>query len=459
MTDTSERYTPLTVLADADRPVPAAFEWRAADFTGGRVSLGYWQRGDMGRDIQPLAAARRVKRLHDYECLYRGDWSPLGLQPREAAVRGDEFARIADTYAALLMAFPPVLAPSLPDEFDADTLTIALTEAVADLVRYGTAILYPSEGRVERLDPRYWYPDMGTARAAYIHAEQVASEDGREQREHIVNVTLFEGDTERRTYWRSPDGRRFGEQLAVDEGYEDAGEFIPQVVAIPPLTDGYWGTSLFERMVHTVAELTRRASGAGNILRRHEQPRVKASRSPDAGPPIFTGSEQQAQLVFDRAQLDEAYDADVIVPMYPYTDIEYMSYDGQLAASFNQRESLRDELAAITGIPTALYGVLRGGGIPSGTALRATYARAFAQVELIHSVLIPKVRRALALATDGQEFTIEWANPLDELSVSRIEQVSAPTPEAAREQDAIQTGRPEPDAPRIFGPNNGDGDE
>ena len=74
------------------------------------------------------------------------------MNPQERLVMGSEFQRVADTYALLLMAYPPAFT-GLADDFDTDGLLTAINEARVgpDPLWHCAPLLVPS-GR-----PRPWW--------------------------------------------------------------------------------------------------------------------------------------------------------------------------------------------------------------------------------------------------------------------------------------------------------------
>lgn len=406
----------------------SAFVWPRIDYTDSRVNIGYWQNPNF--DITPPVASSRVNRLRAYESMYRGDYTPLGLPNGEGSVHASEFSQVADAYAALMLAFPPQFDPPLPDDFDMAELVTVLIGVIVDMTRYGFGLLYAEpqrgnqRGRLRRLDPIYWHPDYDSddqPRAAYAQVRPVLRIDGQTAINTEAAITVFWGGSELYVYAQGTSEFSMSRTGEVEAPVmRDA--FPVQVCAVPPLLDGYWGTSLYDGMVPMVAELTRRASGASTILRGHEAPHIVPKRDANAGAPFPYTEDGKADIEVLAADLDDQTASNkqkFIIPPPGYDALEYLTWDGRLEASFRQREMAEDRLASITGLPSALFGVLRGGGIPSGTALRATFAGAYARMEMLKSILVPRLTAALELAGAGKH-VIEWPNALDELSTVRV---------------------------------------
>ena len=438
-----DRIIDLAQLAKA-----RAIEWKAADFRHTYIALAYWYGNN--RSLDPLGAKARRDRLWAYEKLYRGDYSPLGMDASEHMVSGSEFARVADTFTRLLMAYPPSF-EGLADEFDVDELLTALNHVVLDIVRYGTGLLYsfPSAGEglpggVLRLDPLWWFPSAPRA-GAYVMVDPVLPEDGSTPTSASVGIQTFtplpvgDGTIEERLFGTSPDTYTFsalrasdGEMPQTTIAHED---YPVQTCALPPVVDG-WGMSTFEGMVRLVAELSRRMSTTSAILTRHASPHLQAVRDDRAGEYVHVrDAEGRAEMEITTAMLDEQTRQSVILPPNGITRMEYLTWDGNLEGSFRQRESILDEIAAVTALPTALYGIIRGGQVPSGASLRRQYAMTHTTIEALQTMLIPKIQKAIALAGGGDEVVITWLNPLDQLDVMRVEQ-GAPD----EEDEDIRTG-------------------
>lgn len=438
-----DTFLPLALWAGLSPSVRRPFTWDPPKLEGQRISLLYWT--DLaGKDIEPEAAKPRINRFKAYDQLYSGDWQPLNMQTWESSVRVNSFARVTDSYVNLIMAKAPMFEPELPDEFDRAMLTSAIAAIIADLTRYGTAILYPSENMVERLDPRCWYPAVGDEQAAYVWKEPAPSVDGKKTDAMFVNVTVFDQETETGQLAYSQRGDRFTSVYEMDEMVRYEEMFIPQVISVPPLVDDYWGTSIYEGMVHIVAEQTRRASGAGDILRNHERPRLKLKLKAGAeqssfGPP----EERQKRLLVDQVQLDEQYQNDILSPLAPYEDVELMVYNAQMEGNFKQRELMQEMESSVTGLPLSFLGVLSRGVLPSGNALRAQLAMAHARIEMYHSLITPALVNALKIAT-GMDFVVTWDNPIDDLSTVQVAQVPMDEDDEEDEaaEDAIQDTSP-----------------
>ena len=420
-----------------------AIEWKAADFRHTYIALAYWY--GTNRSLDPPGAKARRDRLWAYEKLYRGDYSPLGMDPHEHMVSGSEFARVADTFTRLLMAYPPSF-EGLDDEFEVDEMLDALNHVVLDVVRYGTGLLYSfppigegTPGGVRRLDPLWWFPAAPRA-GAYVMVNPILPEDGSVPTTASVGVQTFNEGFEERLFGTSPDTYNFSALGASADGelprttieHED---YPIQTCALPPLVDG-WGMSTFEGMVRLVAELSRRMSTTSAILTRHASPHLQAVRDDRSGEYVHVrDAEGRAEMEITTAMLDEQTRQSVILPPNGITRMEYLTWDGNLEGSFRQRESILDEIAAVTALPTALYGIIRGGGVPSGASLRRQYAMAHTTIEALQTMLIPKLQQAIALAGGGDEVVITWLNPLDQLDVMRVEQ-GAPD----EEDEDIRTG-------------------
>ena len=409
-----------------------AFAWNAPSFADGFVNVNYWRGSN--RLLVPPNAYARVKRLGEYEQLYRGDLAPLSMNGGETFVSGSEFARVANTFTRLLMAYPPAFR-GVDAEFDLDGLLSALFEVVLDVVRYGTGLLYsyppvPATdltpavaGGVGRLDPRYWFP-AGADAGAYVLTTPLLPVDGQLTQERTVGIQIMNGAAEERVYGHSPDGVNFSALQPIEGELPKTlirhADYPVQTCALPPITDG-WGTSMYEGMVRLAAELSRRMSSTSRILTRHAAPHLQAVRDDRAGNYVpVRGPDGRSELVLTNAKLDEDTQQNAFIPPAGVTRVEYLTWDGNLEASFRQREAIQDEIAAVTALPSALYGVTRGGQVPSGTSLKRQYAMTFATIEALQTMLIPRLQKAIGLAGGGDDVRIEWLNPVGELDITAV---------------------------------------
>ena len=178
------------------------------------------------------------------------------------------------------------------------------------------------------------------------------------------------------------------------------------------------GQSPYALLVPVVAELTRRQSRISSILTRHSNPLMTAVPRRDAPIPMPSPDRERERL--RKIEFEGETQEDSYVPPPWVERVEYVTWDGQLAAAFTQHDMMRDALAAISGVPESLYGILRGGQQPSGASLRRQHVASYLLLESYEHALIPILQQIIAAAGAGDDVEITWLNPLDELDAADI---------------------------------------
>ena len=383
------------------------------------VSPFYWHKG--GVEIVPPAARERFMRLNMYRMLYEGDVSYLGMPPRESVVYVNYFARFSNLVKFLLMSFPPDYGDTLnEDVLTPGAINKALAEVVIDLTRYGTALFWAQPGMVKAADVRFWFPSAIMDDSTYIGVERLESSGS----------TIEQGTTATVWWQRTEMGLPVHSMIPFvsADGQNVSGQHLPddfelltqtgQVlfpVALSPIEGGF-GPSVYQDMLPIVAELTRRQSHISGILDRHADPILAARlrdtdnvRIPRADDRPAREQLRQVEFGTSTGRTISAY----VLP--PWADsAEYLVWDGSLTAAYEQLDRMLTGLAALTTVPESLYGILAGGGQPSGTSLKRQHVGAYIYLETLQKLLIPVLTDVIREAGAG-EVVIRWLNPLDQV--------------------------------------------
>lgn len=425
---------------EAALDVPATATWKPWPVVARDIPIGvdYWSDGF--HEIVPPVAARRFERLNSLRALYEGDTASLGLADREASVYVNYFSRFSNMVYFLLLAYPPDYAGLDEDVLSAGAINEVLGDIVIDLSRYGTALFWAGSGVIERADPRYWFPEIH-GRGAYVSLAPAVSTDGQFVDGGYATVTRrLSPETYDVLAYKSPDGMRLGD-LLISGPTSAIGEPLWPVTLSP--TEGGFGPSPYEAMVPIVAELTRRQSRTSGILNRHSNPLMVAHPKTGRQPPNMPAPadseavrERLREVVFESGATN---DERTYVPPPWVERMEYLVWDASLAAAFQQFDAMLDALAAVTGVPESLYGILRGGGQPSGASLRRQHVAAYLLLETYEHAIIPVLTNVIR-AAGGGEVEITWLNPLDQLDAESAAQRIMAGEDEELEAD-IRTGR------------------
>lgn len=388
------------------------------------VAASFWE---TGAHLPPPATQERSTRLRLYKSLFDGDFGGIvyGFH-----VQANYFRRTAVFLADLMMAFPPTLAGAPSDITPTleEQLIEAVHTAIIDMSRYGVGLLRArAEGPlpiVESADPLAWYPgpryeyDSLAFEVPGTQPQEGGGDPPRPQDGDQLVVDVIEPQVVSRLTF-ALQGLTLGALLGVERmpGLGERG-----VIPCPRQPrDGQWGTSVYPDMVPLVAELCRRYSKVSEALDRHLDPILMLRRDPTAPPSLDSGTESSAiTLSLERYRLGDWRAHPVGVLPEDYADAQYVSWDPQMLGNFSQVEAIENSLFSATGIPAALYGMIRGGTINSGVAMRRLYTPTYVYVHVVQSQLKPKIARAARLALraagrDVGDIEVDWENPFDVL--------------------------------------------
>ena len=383
----------------------------------------------------------RDDRLRKLRKLFDGDHREYFDATAEMEVAANWFRRTALFWADLMLAYPPEVIGLEDSVWEAvrPSLLDALYEAVVDMVRYGVGLL---RGRaeveggpvVDSVDPRSWYPLPGYT------GDVVLSPMGEE-----IDVLLLEPDSiVRRRYVL--EGESGLGSLIESEVSAPVGERT--VVALPRRpAAGEWGQSMYPDMLPAAVEITRRLSLNSKTLNEHSDPLLVLRRDPRAVPmDIFTpDSPADAAMRFsvETFYLNGWRRGAVGVLPEEYIDATYVTWDAQMQPAFRQIEEVENVMFAATAMPAALHGVLRGGAVNSGQALRRVFAPTYVHLRTLQESLKPRVAQACRVAalaaghSVAEKLEVEWDNPLDRLDEQRIVQGDRAAVEGDTEEEPI----------------------
>lgn len=362
-------------------------DWRAA------VPLSYWESAAVV--FPPEATAVRDDRLELFHRLYTGDTSAVA-EPMAQRVRTNWYRRTAQFIADLHVRTGPELEGIERRSPAGRSVARAAHGFVTDLVRYGTAVLaVMPDGEVVTVDTRALFP----------------APDG------FAVVALNVPADGRATVWTFPDAGGMRIDVRAFEGAGELGAVVGSVtygggrrIAVVgrwPVT-GVYGESAYADMISLAVEDDRRLSQRSRTLNVHGNPIL--TLKPAGGPPPLPLDEaDDPEAVDEQAQeLNRFREEDVAVLPDGFESASYVAYDPQAQATEAHMSAVRQRLLATTGIPAALWGMVQGGTINSGSAIREMQTATWALSGLI-------VEEGLAAFEELTGRRGEWENAIEYL--------------------------------------------
>ena len=348
------------------------------------VPLSHWSRPDTFYPPEPAGARERY--LEAMWRYYAGDLSAELPDAANRRVRPPWFKRVADFIGDL------VVTPG-PEGLTRRDLKAVRTLAV-DLIRFGTAFVAHDGERVRVIEPRGVFPD-GQGNFAVVRP--APDQDRTLQSNLVVDLYSDGGGAVRLTRALSIGGQ----WLETDDAPVDIRPM--RIAQLSHNTHQDWGQSIFPDMLPLVAEMWRRLSRTSRLLDRHMEPTLAVDRERGAAPfPDVApgGKDVRAQELANLLQ-------NPVLPLPAgYSDPRYLVWDAQLQGANAHYHDVLHAMLATTGVPSALWGIVVGGTINSGSALRRLYIPTWTLLSALQSEIIDGLDRVGVTVA-------EWENALD----------------------------------------------
>ena len=363
----------------------------------------------------------RDRRLHVLEMLWHGDFSEFDIGWRDHA---DVTVNIFQNYATRVANMLTAVNPSV------DGLTDGLYQAIIDLSRYGGAILCLEDGELSCMDPLTWYPLDGDAGHVFvtpyisIYADQPIPDRAE------VLIVDADGAAELRVYgWEetgidSAGGYSFGGTTLGNGQFsnliESDTDVMKQVSVVrrAPNIGHAWGTAKFLEVASPTIEIARRLSRNSRVLDLNGRP-VPVFREADVDTvpewdydPDSTTERERRDLIHDvsKGNIDFLQQEGVRLPDN-IQDFKFESPNVEgVRVSLEQVERMKDEIAAMTGLPS-LSGEWNSS---SGESLKRQLLPFYVETLALQNLLID------GLAEVG--VNIEWPHLFDEMEAASVEQ-------------------------------------
>lgn len=410
---------------------------------------------NIGAPWPPVSERERLHRYADNQLLWAGehpkifnDWVRLLRQDNRAAL---EFVfnwpkRLSTLWADLLLGEPPRFDAGVdggPEQAAIDSITtanaLAMTayEVAIDCSRYGDGLfklrVENNQAVIEGQPPSLWFPVVSRDNLRIVIAHVLAWTFD------IVEATVFgqttvtylrceihmPGRIENRLY-RLKDGK-IGSAVDLHTFFPDRAEMettpLPDAFMIVPVsglrtTDAYYGMDDYSDLISIVQEFEVRFAQISRILDKHADPSMYGppealNINPTTGESEFKGGGNY----FPTESGDEAPG--------------YITWDGQLAAAFEELDNLLKQFYIVSETSPAAFGQMDAGLATSGSALRRLMMAPLAKVNRMRLRFDPALKQVLILAARLQNETvpesidIKWRDglPEDPLEAAQIEQI------------------------------------
>ena len=295
-----------------------------------------------------------------------------------------------------------------------------------DMSRFGVGPVKIYKDEVERVHvqaiaPSKWYPIQDSSGQIIEHLLAWTSE---EFIDHILNTYLHceihrRGEVETRKY-QCKDGKLISDAYQVEIDETGIDDFLVVPLLNLTTTTDQWGCDDYTPLDPIIRRLETRLTRLGRILDVHSEP-VMGVPEDAIGKDPNTG--------------EANYDANLrIFPMVEgQQPPQYITWDGQLSASFQEIQFLMDQLYAISETCPQAFGQSMTGGAESGTSLRLRMMAPLKRVERLRLNIDPAIKKIIWLSAQlsgidltENEIGIDWHDglPNDEREQMQIESMA-----------------------------------
>lgn len=333
--------------------------------------------------------------------------------------------------ADLLLGEPPQITCGEPDSKEQGTIKKIMEssdlnntnyQAAIDVSRYGDGLLLirrtDKGGIIDITQPSIWFPVVSKDNVREIVNHVLAWTYEDKEKRYLKAQIHYIGYYIERLYLLSRDtiASQIGEDVNIKTGLDGfAIVQIPNVIT----SDRVTGIDDYTDVDSIISELIVRVGQVARILDKHADPSMSGPASALERDAVTGEWRLKMGSYFTR---DSAEDPDV----------KYITWDGQLTASFTQIEKLTNILYTISEMGSALFGDLTSstGQVPSGSALKRLMISPLSKVNRIRMRFDPAIKQAIYLCSqldgysklDKSQINIIWKDglPSDEKELAEI---------------------------------------
>jgi len=370
-----------------------------------------------GQPWPPESEADRLKKYQANRLLFEGehdkvfkDWIRLLREDKRATLELilNWHKRLSTLWANLLLGEPPRISAGDKDSQEQTEVDHLINdnrfvkrayEVALDVSRFGDGLIkvrYDEKSIIEGQTPLVWFPVVAKDNVKDIVAHVLAwtyddisplpAGVGSRKQQYLKAEIHEKGKITTRVYKLINQGQKIG-NLVEDEKVEQTGvnDFLVVQVSNLITTDRATGFDDYSDLDGIIQELEIRVAQISRILDKHSDPNMYGPDSALEVDPL-TG-----QTTFRSGG-----------KYFPLTPEEnppgYITWDGQLEASFREIDVLMEQLYFISETSPAAFGQLKSGLAESGSALRRLMMAPLAKVSRIRMEFDPAVKKALQLA-------------------------------------------------------------
>lgn len=367
----------------------------------------------VGAEWPPERLRERIRRTELLHTAARGNLAPLLSDTGTditAQIDPDQMPRIVgcNRIGAVIDAVNALLLTTDPgagmDPTMRQAIQCGLEQAATDAMTYGRGLLAVKAQMMVPLDMRYAYPlDAGDS-GMWVTVEPMVTVESPDGQPDKAIVEVFDGSTAM---------AEVREYEFTHWGPSTLGDTVATLPAVParvatadrPPMHGRWGTSAVLDMLPIAVELERRDAGLSRVLDRNEAPVfVVVSNTGDladiAGTLNASGTGETATPTPAelRRFAPSLRDHDVLIAPTGVTDVKYVTWDGDMMATFEFMNRLDQEWTRVTGM--APIESADTGDTPSGVALARRNAMLTARTARLHSALHVAAMQVLGMSFD-----------------------------------------------------------
>jgi len=269
-----------------------------------------------------------------------------------------------------------------------DNLVQLAYQAAIDVVRFGDGLfeIYNDgeKGVISTTQPQIWFPvvDEDDIKTVTHHVLAWVTQNGR------LKIKIHnKGNYEIREYQtdRGMITKEMGERQIIQTGLDD---FAIVQISNTKSSDRITGLDDFTPIDSIISNLIVRIGQVDRILDKHASPTVSGPQSALERDPIDGMWRMKMGDFFIRDTLNDP-------------PVEYIVWEGQLAANFQQIDKLVNMLYSLSEMGAALFGDMSNitGSVPSGTALKRLMISPLSKVNRIRMQFDPALKKAIRLCS------------------------------------------------------------
>lgn len=306
--------------------------------------------------------------------------------------------------ADLLFGEPPKFKAGDPDSKEQATVDAIVAgssliytgyQAAIDASRYGDGLFYVRKvgdrGIIDLTQPPIWYPVVSRDNVREITAHVLAwtyEDETPQGRQKYLKMMIHEkGYVTTRIY--TMDGHTIMKQVGGDQrtGTEMHDFAVVQVSNMTP-SDRPTGIDDYTQLDSIIAEMMVRVGQIARILDKHAAPSMTGPQSALERDPATGEWRLKNANYFPRGSAEDP------AP-------EYITWEGNLDASFKALDQLNNQLYTISEMGPAIFGDLgtKTGQVPSGSALRRLMVSPLAKVNRIRMSMDAGLKKAIVLCS------------------------------------------------------------